>query len=70
MTVSCLHKFANLLKEKHVDLKDDIQIDANQKELGFLIMELISSLLSQSNPNASNFRKIYFNFNLIFIIFY
>ena len=70
MTVSCLHKFANLLKEKHVDLKDDIQIDANQKELGFLIMELISSLLSQSNPNASNFRKIKFNFNLIFIIFY
>ncbi len=57
MTVSCLHKFANLLKEKHVDLKDDIQIDANQKELGFLIMELISSLLSQSNPNASNLRK-------------
>ena len=58
MNVSCLHKFANLLKEKHVDLKDDIQIDTNQKELGFLIMELISSLLSQSNPNAKLFREL------------
>ena len=25
MTVSCLYKFANLLKEKHVDLKEEIQ---------------------------------------------
>lgn len=53
MTVSCLYKFANLLKEKHVDLKEEIQIDPQQKELGFLIMELVSSLLSHSNLNAS-----------------
>ena len=54
MTVSCLHKFAALLKEKHADnLSDDIQIDPQQKELGFIIMELVSCLLYHSNQNAS-----------------
>ena len=60
MIVSCLHKFAVLLKEKHVDNKtsDNVQIDPHQKELGFLIMEIVSSLLSQNGANAKLFREL------------
>ena len=53
MMVSCLHKFAALLKEKQkpdvlfVGNNGDetvapVEIDPQQKELGFLIMELVT----------------------------
>lgn len=58
MTISCLQKFAVLLKEKHVDQKEDIHIDSHQKELGFLIMEIVSCLLSQNSSNAKLFREL------------
>ena len=53
MTVSCLQKFAVMLKEKHVDNIDETQIESQQKEMGFLIMELICNLISQNIANAS-----------------
>lgn len=53
MTVSCLQKFAVMLKEKHVDNKDEGQFETQQKEMGFLIMELICHLISQNIANAS-----------------
>jgi hypothetical protein len=73
MTVSCLHKFAVLLKENYTDnLNEEIQIDPQQKELGFLIMDLVSCLLSHSSSNASKNCKLLisdqiqvkFNFNI------
>lgn len=61
MTVSCLHKFAALLKEKHANktnLDKEIDIDTQPKELGFLIMELIACTLSHSSLNAKIFREL------------
>lgn len=59
MIISCLHKFAVLLKEKHVDANlDGMQIDPHQKELGFLIMDITSCLLSQNSANAKLFREL------------
>jgi WD repeat and FYVE domain-containing protein 3 len=65
MTVSCLHKFASLLKEKYVDDDSDLSqnenvniIDQNQKELGFLIMDIVTCLLSQNSANAKVFREL------------
>lgn len=58
MTISCLQKFAVLLKEKYVDQKEDVQIDSQQKELGFLIMDIISCLLSHNSANAKLFREL------------
>jgi hypothetical protein len=61
MIISCLHKFAVLLKEKHVDNSNTIEdflIDPQQKELGFLIMDIISCLLSQNSANAKLFREL------------
>jgi len=64
MMVSCLHKFANLLKEKQPDAATNIdnlipiEIDSQQKELGFLIMELVTCTLTQSGINAKLFREL------------
>ena len=61
MIVSCLQKFAVLLKEKHVsDAKDssDVQIDPYQKELGYLIMEIVTLLIFHNIPNAKIFREL------------
>lgn len=57
MTVSCLQKFAALLKEKHV-AQNTSDIDPQQKEMGFLIMELVSSTVAQSSANAKLFREL------------
>jgi hypothetical protein len=57
MCVSCLQKYAVLLKEKHVDnnlnKEDTIQIDPYQKELGYLIMDIVTSLIFHNIANAS-----------------
>ncbi len=64
MMVSCLHKFANLLKEKqpdaaaNIDNLQPIEIDPQQKELGFLIMDLVTCTLTQSGSNAKLFREL------------
>lgn len=57
MTVSCLQKFAALLKEKHV-AQNTSDIDPQQKEMGFLIMELVCSTVAQSSANAKLFREL------------
>lgn len=58
MLVSCLQKFASLLKEKCVDPSDSIQIDNQQKELGFTIINILICLLSHNIENCKLFRQI------------
>lgn len=58
MLVSCLQKFAALLKEKCVDRSDSIQIDNQQKDLGFIIMNILTHLIAQSVENSKLFRQI------------
>ncbi len=61
MIVSCLHKFAVLLKEKHVQERDEQSgelIDPHQKELGFLVMDLVCTLLAHNAANAKLFREL------------
>jgi hypothetical protein len=81
MCVSCLQKFANMLKEKHVtssttttpinneseinETTSDnnttpvmIQIDPYQRELGFLIMDIVTQLIAHNMPNARLFREL------------
>lgn len=58
MLVSCLQKFAALLKEKCVDPSDSIQIDNQQKELGFIIMNILTHLISHNVENSKLFRQI------------
>ncbi len=83
MSVSCLQKFANMLKEKHVASSGNgseaatsphtsspncqatsssdgtsLQIDPYQKELGFLIMEIVTQLIFHNMANAKIFREL------------
>ncbi|CAF0832439.1 unnamed protein product, partial [Brachionus calyciflorus] len=58
MLVSCMQKFAALLKEKSVDNPDLSHIDQQQKDLGFLIMNILTSLISQNSENSKLFRQI------------
>ncbi|KAL5018826.1 hypothetical protein ScPMuIL_004548 [Solemya velum] len=57
--VTCLHRYAALLKEPHEasDNQEHIPIDKEQHELGFLVMEALSVLLSGNNLNAGVFRE-------------
>ena len=64
MTVSCLQKFAVMLKEKHVDNRDEGQFETQQKEMGFLIMELICHLISQNIANASKLNLLFIHMKL------
>lgn len=80
MCVSCLQKFAVVLKEKHVANSEqsgssspppplasaavvsstiaNVQIDPCQKEFGFLIMEILTSLVHHNLPNSKLFREL------------
>ncbi|KAL3875787.1 hypothetical protein ACJMK2_033704 [Sinanodonta woodiana] len=53
--VTCLHRFAALLKEPQVDGVEKLTTD--QRALGFLVMEALALLLSSSNQNAVVFRE-------------
>ncbi|KAL4240237.1 WD repeat and FYVE domain-containing protein 3 [Mactra antiquata] len=53
--VTCLHRFAALLKDPQAD-GDTTRMTSDQRELGFLVMDVLALLLSNSNANTSVFR--------------
>ncbi|XP_052816149.1 WD repeat and FYVE domain-containing protein 3-like isoform X4 [Mya arenaria] len=59
--VTCLHRFAALLKDPQADgvsdVSDTTRMTKEQRELGFLVMEVLAMLLSNNNQNTSVFRE-------------
>ncbi|CAF0761899.1 unnamed protein product, partial [Didymodactylos carnosus] len=56
--ITCLHRFATLLKELIEDPNDKgDKMDQQEKELGFLVMEALALLLSHNQKNAKVFRE-------------
>ncbi|CAF1017714.1 unnamed protein product [Adineta ricciae] len=56
--IARLHHFATLLKESVQDLNDaGDNMDQEEKELGFLVMEALALLLSHNPKNAKIFRE-------------
>ncbi|XP_069124433.1 WD repeat and FYVE domain-containing protein 3-like isoform X2 [Argopecten irradians] len=54
--VTCLHRYAALLKDPE-DEKADEKMEPEQQQLGFLVMDCLTLLLSSSNSNAAVFRE-------------
>ncbi|ESO89055.1 hypothetical protein LOTGIDRAFT_154132 [Lottia gigantea] len=54
--VTCMHRYAALLKEPHNDTENE-NIDPEQQELGHLVMESLALLLSGNSSNAGVFRE-------------
>ncbi|GAB6019627.1 hypothetical protein CHUAL_001189 [Chamberlinius hualienensis] len=59
--VTCLHRYAALLKETH-EIKDDelkevAKVEDDLQSLGFFVMDALAILLNNNNSNASVFRE-------------
>ncbi|XP_059163899.1 WD repeat and FYVE domain-containing protein 3-like isoform X2 [Physella acuta] len=54
--VTCLHRYAALLKEQSSST-ESVPIEEEQQELGLLVMEALSVLLSGNGANAGVFRE-------------
>ncbi|XP_070185825.1 WD repeat and FYVE domain-containing protein 3-like isoform X2 [Littorina saxatilis] len=58
--VTCLHRYAAHLKEIHTpspDSENKLELSEDQQELGHLVMEALSVLLTGNNANASVFHQ-------------
>ena len=54
--VSCLHKFTALLKESSLEAHGHIEVQ--QRDLGFIIMDIVTALLTHSSSNAVRYREL------------
>ena len=55
--VTCLHRYAALLKTPESEDVEPETVAADQQELGFLVMECLTTLVSGNNKNADVFRE-------------